>query len=154
MQQTGLRLLERVAVGVPTAVWPAVALTARPLIAAGRRAEALASNGNRRALVRQQRLLLTALTALLRGAPPPPDLDRQLRELHHAYRAADDMPGAGNCTAGRAVVTAAQHDLDAAGRLLDEAAREYAWDGDNRPPLASGAALVDVLRRLFARRRA
>jgi hypothetical protein len=149
LQQTGLRTLERAAAAAPIA-WPVLAIAARALTAFGRRAEALAQNGNRRALVRQQRLLLTALAELLSGHHPPETLDRELRELHDAYHAADDLPGAGNCTAARAAVAVAIGDRAAAQSLLDQASHEYAWERHDRDPLPSGAALVEVLGRIFS----
>jgi hypothetical protein len=151
VQQTGLRIVERAAATAPASAWPVLALTARALTAAGRRAEAMAANGNRRALVRQQRMMLTALAALLSHRPAPTGLDGELRGLHDAYHAADDLPGAGNCTAARAVVAVATGDVAAGRALLDAARLEYAWGRHDRDPLPSGAALVVVLSRLFDR---
>jgi hypothetical protein len=151
VQQTGLRIVERGAATAPAAAWPVLVIAARTLTAAGRRAEAIASNGNRRALVRQQRMMLTALAALLSGRPAPAGLDGELRRLHDAYRAADDLPGAGNCTAARAVVAVTTGDIRAGRVLLDRARLEYAWERHDRDPLPSGAALVVVLTRIIDR---
>ena len=149
LQQTGLRLVEGVAAAAGPVVWPPLALAVRALVRFGHRAERLAGNGNRRALVRQHRMLLTALAALFAGRRPPDDLDLRLGELHDAYQAADDLPGAANCTAARAVVAVAAADVAAGRAFLDTALHEYSWGRADRSPLPSGAALVSVLDRIF-----
>jgi hypothetical protein len=149
LQQTGLRTTEHVAAATPRAVWPILAVGCRWLTRFGRRAEELAQNGNRRALIRQQRLLLTALASLLSRRPVADELATALRVLHEAYRNADDIAGAGNCTAALAVVAAANHDISTARTLLDTAWDEY-LDG-RAEPIAAGVALVTVLRRIVNR---
>jgi hypothetical protein len=151
LQQTGLRVTERVA-ATGTIAWPLLAAGAHVFIAAGRRADQLSSNGNRRALVQQQRLLLEALSALFLRRPPRQDLDVQLRNLHDAYHSANDLPGAGNCTAARAIVATARGDQsDTVMAMLDKAKYEFAWERHDRDPIVAGAALVAVLARVIDR---
>jgi hypothetical protein len=117
----------------------------------GDRATRLVRNGNRLALIRQHRAMLRSLAALLRGRPAPADVRAEMRALRATYRAADDLPGAANCTVTLAVLARADGDLPAARALLDAAMADY-WVG--RPdglPLASGEALVKVMRRLLER---
>lgn len=144
-------MLERTAGAAPRPLWPALAVACRAVSALGRRAEALAENGNRRALVRQQRMLLTALAALLAGQEPPPGLRQRLRSLHDTYASADDLPGAANCTAALAVAAAARRDLAHARDLLARARGEYSAGRPDGTPVPSGAALLAALQRLLDR---
>lgn len=153
LQQTGLRALERAAGSAPKVFWPILALACRGITAFGRRAETLAANGNRRALVRQHRLLLTALAALLSSREPPQGLEKALESLHDAYVNADDMPGAGNCTATLAVVAAAQKNLQRARYHLTAAGDEYRMGRPDGMPIPSGAALHIAIDRLLRRLR-
>jgi hypothetical protein len=151
LQQTWLRVLERAAGAAPRPLWPILAVGCRAVSIWGGRAEALAANGNRRALVRQQRMLLTALAAVLAHRQPPTDLQQRLQSLHDTYANADDLPGAGNCTATLAVVAAARQDLAYARELLGSARREYATGRPDGTPVPSGEALLTALHRLLDR---
>ena len=73
-----------------------------------RPAERLATNGNRRSLICQRPLLLSAYACLLSGQPPPPGLQQEIQPLRDAHRSADDLPGSGNLTAILAVMAAAK----------------------------------------------
>ncbi|XVV15291.1 hypothetical protein ACQP2X_13400 [Actinoplanes sp. CA-131856] len=151
LQQTSLRLLEQLATVGPRAAWPALALCCRLAARWGDRAARLVRNGNRLSLVRQHRALLRALAALLRGAPAPSGVQADMRSLRATYRAADDLPGAGNCTVTLAVLARADGDRRLARVLLNEALVEYAEGRPDGHPLPSGEALVKVMNRLIAK---
>lgn len=151
LQQTWLRVLERVAGIAPQPLWPVLAVACRAVSVFGRRAEALTANGNRRALIRQHHMLLVALAALLARREPPPDLQQRLQSLHDTYSNADDLPGAANCTATLAVAAAAKQDLARASELLASARREYSAGRPDGTPVPSGEALLTALHRLLQR---
>jgi hypothetical protein len=122
----------------------------RRLAALGRRAEALAANGNRRALIRSHRLLLIALAALLSGREPDAHLRPAVLSLRNTYLTADDLPGAGNCSVTLAVIAIAGKDFTVAENLLATALEQFTA-GRNGMPITSGAALHSVGTRLLAR---
>ncbi|SNY64248.1 hypothetical protein [Paractinoplanes atraurantiacus] len=151
LQQTSLRLLEQMATVGPRAAWPALALCCRVAARWGDRAARLVRNGNRLSLIRQHRAMLRAVGALLRGTPAPSDVRADMRALRATYRAADDLPGAGNCTVTLAVLARAEGDRPAAHALLGEALTDYAAGRPDGRPLPSGEALVKVMTRLIDR---
>ncbi|TNH24943.1 hypothetical protein FHG89_23960 [Micromonospora orduensis] len=151
LQQTSLRLLERLVLVAPRPTWPVVAILCRGAAVLGGRAARLARNGNRLALVRQHRGLLRALAALLGGRPGPVDVGNDMRALRATYRAADDLPGAAGCAVTLAVLAGADGDLSAARALIAEALGEYAAGRPDGRPLFAGEALVDVATRLIDR---
>jgi len=151
LQHTTLRILERAAAIVPRWCWPMLAQLCRSAQRLGGPAERLAANGNRRSLIRQHRLLLSAYACLLSGQPPPPGLQEDLESLRDAYRSADDLPGSGNLTATLAVVAAARRDLPHARRLIEEARTDYAAGRPGHQPIASGEALLAAIQRILNR---
>ncbi|MEU8006398.1 hypothetical protein AB0B66_35015 [Catellatospora sp. NPDC049111] len=151
LQQTSLRLLEQLSVVAPRACRPVIAMLCQLATRFGERAARLVRNGNRLALIRQHRALLLALTALLRGRPGPADVRSDMRALRDTYRAADDLPGAGNCSLTLAVLACADGDHAEARALTARALAEYAAGRPAGQPLASGKALVDVVTRLIDR---
>jgi hypothetical protein len=150
LQQTGLRSTERIACLAPKAAWSPLGVVCRRLAALGRRAEALAANGNRRALIRSHRLLLIALAALLSGREPDAHLRPAVLSLRNTYLTADDLPGAGNCSVTLAVIAIAGKDFTVAENLLATALEQFTA-GRNGMPITSGAALHSVGTRLLAR---
>lgn len=151
LQHTTLRALERAAARAPRRSWPALAYLCRAtgwLAGPGQR---LAGNGNRRSLIRQHRLLLSAYACLLAGRTPPHGLEQEIQSLRDAYRSADDLPGSGNLTATLAVVAAAQRDRDSATRLIDEAHNDYTVGRPDSQPIASGQALLVAIQRILDR---
>jgi hypothetical protein len=151
LQHTTLRILERAAAIAPRRSWPALARLCRAARRLGLPGERLAANGNRRSLIRQHRLLLSAYASLLAGVRPPPDLQQELLILRDAYRSADDLPGSGNLAATLAVVAAASKDLPQAGRLIGEARDDYAAGRPGNQPIASGEALLAAIQRILDR---
>lgn len=151
LQQTGLRGLERIAAHSPRLASPVLATAATALIHVGLRAETLSENGNRRALVRQHRLMLTALAALLAHQRPPSALESELAQLHEAYVNADDLAGAANCSVTLALTLAASGDRAGAWSSMDAAGREYTAGRPDGRPLASGAALLEVTTQILRR---
>jgi tetratricopeptide (TPR) repeat protein len=151
VQQDILRAAERVALTLPVAaLWPIpVALRAGTI--AGRRAERLANNGNRSALVRQQRYLAEGLTALIWRRPARPSLENDLTDLHDAYLHADDLPGAGNCSCALAVLAAARQDAQRSAELRHRAELEYRYGFWDRQPNYAGAALLSRIDRLLGK---
>jgi hypothetical protein len=151
LQHTTLRVLERAAATAPRWCWPVLA----PLCLAARRfsypAERLAGNGNRRSLIRQHRLLLSAYACLLASQPPPPGLQQDTESLRDAYRSADDLPGSGNLAATLAVLAAARHDLPGAWHFLSEARTDYTTGRPSGQPIASGEALLTAIQRILNR---
>jgi hypothetical protein len=151
LQHTTLRVLERMAATAPRWSWPALACLCRATRRIGGPAERLAANGNRRALVRQHRLLLSAYACLLAGQPPPSGLQQEIESLRDAYRGADDLPGSGNLAATLAVVAAAHQDQASARRLIGEARHDYTADRPGNRPIASGEALLTAIQRILNR---
>lgn len=151
LQHTTLRVLERAAATAPRRSWPALAYLFRVARWPGRRAERLAANGNRRSLIRQHGLLLSAYACLLSHHPAPPALQQEIESLRDAYRTADDLPGSGNLAAVLAVVAASQKDLPSARRLLAEARNDYTAGRPGGQPIASGAALLSAIQRILDR---
>lgn len=151
LQQTSLRLLEQLATAGPRPAWPVIAVCCGVAARWGDRAARLVRNGNRLALIRQHRGLLRSLAALLRGRPAPADVRADMRALRATYRAADDLPGAGNCTVTLAVLARADGDRPGARALLGEALAEYTAGRPDGRPLASGEALLKVMSRLVER---
>jgi hypothetical protein len=153
LQQTSLRLLEQLATIAPRWSWRSIAVCCRLAAGWGGHAARLVRNGNRLSLIRQHRALLRALDALLGGRPAPAGIRADMLALRATYRAADDRPGAGNCTVALAVLAQADGDRSRASALLDEATAEYAAGRPDGRPLPSGQAVVDVMKRLFVRAR-
>jgi hypothetical protein len=151
LQHTTLRLLERAAATAPTWSWPALGRLCGATRRLGGPAERLAGNGNRRSLIRQHRLLLSAYQSLFAGRPPAAGLEDEIRSLRDAYRAADDLPGSGNLAATLAVTAAARNDDDAARKLIGEARADYAAGRPDAQPIASGQALLVAIQRLLDR---
>jgi hypothetical protein len=151
IQQTCLRALEQCAGAVPEVFWPALAAACSGATWFGNRAEGRAVNGNRRALVRQQRLLLLSLAAVLRRRAPASSVTDGLTALHNTYLNGDDLPGAGNCTAALALVAAAVGDQARSDDLLAKAWSEYSYDQEGHAPYPSGAALIGRIRRIISR---
>ena len=151
LQHTTLRVLERAAAAGPKWTWPALARLCRATRRLGGPAERLAANGNRRSLIRQHRLLLSAYGCLLAGQPPPAGLQQEIESLRDAYRSADDLPGSGNLAATLAVVAAAHKDRANARRLIGEACRDYAAGRPGNQPIASGEALLTAIQRILSR---
>lgn len=151
LQQTSLRLLEQVAAVGPRPAWPMIGAWCGGAARWGDRASRLVRNGNRLALIRQHRAMLRSLAALMRARPAPADVRGEMRALRATYRAADDLPGAANCTVTLAVLARADGDRPAARALLDAAMADYTVGRPDGLPLASGEALVKVMRRLLER---
>jgi hypothetical protein len=151
LQHTTLRVLERAAAIAPRRSWPALAYLCRAARWPGRRGERLAANGNRRSLIRQHGLLLSAYACLLSGHPAPPVLQQDIESLRDAYRSANDLPGSGNLAAVLAVVAASRKDLSGARRLLEEARSDYTADRPDARPIAAGAALLAAIQRILDR---
>ncbi|MGH3156390.1 MAG: hypothetical protein ACRDNF_07445, partial [Streptosporangiaceae bacterium] len=153
LQQTTLRVLERAAGTAPTWSWPALARLCRAARLLGGPAERLAGNGNRRALIRQHRLLLSAYASLLARRQPPAGLRRDAQSLRNAYRTADDLPGCGNLAVTLAVLAAAEGDQVGARRLLEQAREDYTAGRPDAKPIASGQAQLQAVQRLLGRLR-
>jgi tetratricopeptide (TPR) repeat protein len=151
IQQNTLRAAERAALALPTPALRLIPIALRAGIAAGRRAEELTTNGNRSALVRQQRYLAEALTSLFRQHPGRAGLEGDLTDLHDAYLHADDLPGAGNCTTALAVLAAAGQDIGLFTELHRKAEFEYRYGSWERQPNYSGSALLNRVDRLVAK---
>jgi hypothetical protein len=151
LQHTTLRVLERAAATAPRWSWPALASLCRAARRFGGPAERLAGNGNRRSLIRQHRLLLSADACLLAGQPPPPGLQQEIQSLCDAYRNADDLPGSGNLAATLAVTAAAQGDPGTARSLLDQTRNDYTAGRPDAQPIASGQALLLAIQRVLNR---
>lgn len=151
LQHTTLRILERAAAATPKWCWPLLARLCRATQRFGYPAERLAANGNRRSLIRQHRLLLSAYACLFSGQLPPPGLQQEIDSLRDAYRNADDLPGSGNLAATLAVVAAAQNALPQAKHLICEARNDYAAGRPENQPIASGEALLTAIQRIINR---
>lgn len=151
LQHTTLRVLERAAATAPTWSWPALAYLCQAARHIGGPAERLAANGNRRSLIRQHRLLLSAYACLFSGQPPPAGLQQEIESLRNAYRTADDFPASGNLTATLAVLAASQKDLPSARRLVDQARNDYTVGRPGAQPIASGEALLLAIQRILDR---
>jgi hypothetical protein len=151
VQPPSLRALERIAATGPRWSWPVLALLCRGARRLGAQAERLAGNGNRRSLIRQHRLLLSAYESLLASQPPPPGLQREIQSLRDSYRNANDLPGAGNLAATLAIVATTQKDTASARRLIDEAREDYTAGRPDARPIASGQALLHAVARIIAR---
>ncbi len=151
LQHTTLWVLERAAATAPRWSWAAMAYLCRATRRLGGPAERLAGNGNRRSLIRQHRLLLSAYASLLSGRPPPAGRQEEVQSLRDAYRSADDLPGSGNLAATLAVVAAAQNDLASAKSLIEEARNDYTVGRPDSQPIASGQALLLAIQRLLDR---
>lgn len=151
LQHTTLRILERTAATTPKWCWPLLAQLCRATRRFSYPAERLAANGNRRSLIRQHRLLLSAYACLLSGQPPPPGLQQEIDSLRDAYRSIDDLPGSGNLAATLAVLAAAQKDLPHAKRLIGEARSDYTVGRPDNQPIASGEALLIAIQRIINR---
>jgi hypothetical protein len=151
LQHTTLRVLERAAATAPRWSWPGLARLCRATRRLGGPAERLAANGNRRSLIRQHRLLLSAYACLLAGQPPPAELQQEIESLRDAYRSADDLPGSGNLAATLAVLAAARKDQANANLLIGEARRDYTADRPGNQPIASGEALLTAIQRILDR---
>lgn len=154
VQQTWLRLLEQAAVVAPAPLWPALARAAVLALPAGRSAAAWTGNGNRAALSRQHGLSLQVLSAFLSGRAATAANERELRDLRAVYLAADDLPGAGNCTAALSLAAAARDAWPEASQELGRARTEFRYGEADlaRPMIAAGAALVSRLQLLQDRR--
>jgi hypothetical protein len=151
LQHTSLRVLEQAAATLPVWSWPVLAQLCRCARLLGGPAERLSSNGNRRGLIRQHRLLLSAYALLLSRQPPPDELVRQTEVLRASYRSADDLPGSGNLAATLAVLAAAGGDLAGADSLVAEALDDYSAGRPDRRPIAAGEALVNTIERVLKR---
>jgi hypothetical protein len=151
LQHTTLRVLERAAATVPRWSWPALAYLCRAARWPGRPAERLAANGNRRSLIRQHRLLLSAYACLFSRQPAQAELQQEIESLRDAYRTADDLPGSGNLSATLAVVAASQKDWPRARCLIGEARRDYTAGRPDAQPIASGEALLLAIQRILDR---
>ena len=151
LQHTTLRILERAAAITPKWCWPLLAQLCRATRRFGYPAEQLAANGNRRSLIRQHRLLLSAYACLLSGQPPSPGLRQEIDSLRDAYRNSDDLPGSGNLAATLAVIAAAQKDFLDAKRRISEARSDYAAGRPDHQPIASGEALLIAIQRIINR---
>lgn len=148
LQHTTLRVLEWAAGTAPRWSWPVLAYLCRAARRLGNPAQRLSGNGNRRALIRQHQLLLSAYASLLAGRAPQPGLQREAQSLRDAYRSADDPPGCGNLAATLAVLAAAGGDLASAGSLLEMARDDYTAGRPDARPIASGEALLRAIQRL------
>lgn len=151
LQQTSLRLLEQLAALAPRTSWPVIAVLCRLAARMGGRAARLVRNGNRLSLIRQHRAMLRALAAILQGRSAPEDVRSDMRALRATYRAADDLPGAANCTVTLAVLACADGDRPGAKALLGEALAEYSAGRPDGRPLPAGEALVKVMTQLLGR---
>ncbi|GAA4470832.1 hypothetical protein GCM10023170_088300 [Phytohabitans houttuyneae] len=148
LQQTSLRLFEQLTLVMPRASWPPLGTLCQLAAKLGERATQRARNGNRLMLIRHHRATLLALNALLRGHPAPEHLRSDIRALRDTYRAADDLQGAGNCTATLAVLACADSDPVAARALTDEALTEYTAGRPDGRPLPSAELMIGVVTRL------
>ncbi len=151
LQHTTLRVLERAAATAPRWSWPALGRLCRATQRLSGPGERLAANGNRRSLIRQHRLLLSAYACLLTGQPPPHQLQQEIQALREAYRNADDLPGSGNLAATLAVAAAARNDQPATCSLIGEAHRDYTTGRPGNQPIASGEALLTAIQRILDR---
>ena len=151
LQHTTLRVLEWAAGTAPRWSWPVLAYLCRAARRLGNPAQRLSGNGNRRALIRQHQLLLSAYASLLAGRAPQPGLQREAQSLRDAYRSADDPPGCGNLAATLAVLAAAGGDLASAGSLLEMARDDYTAGRPDARPIPSGEALLRAIQRLLDR---
>jgi hypothetical protein len=152
LQQTSLRVMERAIPRSPTLAWPMLASACRVLSRLGSRAELLTKNGNRQSLVRQQRLTLLGLSALLGNRHPEDAWSLLLEQTARAYEYGNDLAGAGNCTASLALHYAARDDQAGAEALLKEAADLYSASRPDAPPPAAGTAFLSHLRAILAAR--
>ncbi|MGP0100875.1 MAG: hypothetical protein ACLPUT_04535 [Solirubrobacteraceae bacterium] len=149
--QTVLRASEQAALRWPPRLWPILSASLAWAATRCEQCAQLTSNGNRRALASSHRLLALSLAALLRGDAPDPAWQEQLALLADNYRHAGDRVGAGNCVAALAVIAMATRREDRARQLLVDAHELYTEGRADRQPIASGAALLERLRRLFER---
>lgn len=149
--QTVLRASEQAALHIPVRLWPVLSASLRWAARWCLACRRLTTNGNRRALADSHHLLALALAALTSGRAPDAAWRKRLEELADSYRHAGDLPGAGNCTATLAVVEMADNQPDRAEALLVQAREFYVENRPNGQPIVSGAALLERLKRLFAR---
>jgi tetratricopeptide (TPR) repeat protein len=152
LQQTSLRVIERAIPHSPTFAWPMLASACRVLSRLGSRAELLTKNGNRLSLVRQQRLTLLGLSALLSNRHPEDTWSLLLEQTARAYEYGNDLAGAGNCTASLALHYAARDDRARAEALLKEAADLYSASRPDAPPPAAGTTFLGHLSAILAAR--
>jgi hypothetical protein len=151
LEQTWLRALEQGAVRLPRWSWPVLGVIAwwieRLAAEAGRRT----TNGNRRALVRAHGYQARALRSFLTKRSPPTGLVDQVQSLRDSYSDANDLPGAGNCSATLALIAAATSDWDRADQQLARARIEYQTGRTDGSMNAAGALLTQTVSRLIAR---
>ena len=151
LQQTSLRILERLIGVAPKSCWPPLGLACRVVSHLGVPAERLARNGNRRVLIRQQRLLLLVLADLVRHTRDSTEYARELEELRTSYLNADDLPGAANCIVGIALHDIAEGNSERCHSLLAEAKRLYGHERQSGGPLVSGQAMLAAASKIIAR---
>lgn len=144
----GLRVLEATPVRLLLIARRGAERLARASSVAGQRALTLRPGGNRQLFVRQQMAELKIMLAILAGNRCPEDAAAELRRVRDTYKAAEDLRGVTNSTAGLALAAIADGDQSLAHRLLDEAEQGYCNSRKSQPPDPSGLALVDRRRRL------
>jgi hypothetical protein len=100
-------------------------------------------------MVRVHRMTIQTLDAILTHRIPSPNLASDLYSMHETYLHADDVPGAGNCSAALALVAAASRDAQGARHQLAEARREYGHGRTDGTLNAAGAHLTTTIDRLL-----